>query len=1178
TVKHVNVEFWQQFGPEILAHAAAEGKPDFFIFGEVFSGNEILLSHYTTEGKLPAVLDFKFQGAARSFASVGSNTQSLENFFLADDYYTDADSNAYALPTFIGNHDMGRFGYFMQADGVPADEQVDRSKLAHALMYFSRGVPVVYYGDEQGFTGNGGDKDARQDMFANEAMEEYDNFPPIGGTGANYSDDNFDVNHPLYQEFDAYAAVFAAHQALQTGAQIHRYSEASEGTYAFSRIDRDEMVEYVVAFNNSSSEDTAVVPTFYDAGMTFDLVHSTSPTTTASLVTDANGHLTLTVPEIGFVIYAAQSAVPANAGAPAIAISTLTDDQVVPLEMQDIDGNEILQRIEVGADVADDGFYEVTFAVKRSDQVTYTVIGTDNNAPYRVFYTPDMPEAAADSLAPDNVTFEFRAIVSDLNGSVNSASVSGIVADIEDPNAPISRYKYTVVHYQRPGDDYGNPEDNPTDYWGLHVWGDGLAPGVGTDWTSPMKFFGEDDFGRFAWVELSNSSEAVNFIVHQGDTKDPDNSPDRFFTPDACPEIWLNQGGLTIYTSQAEAQGFVTIHYNRPDNDYTGWGLYLWQDWVELVAWDSPHLPDGIDDYGAYFIISQAEYAQLDFGLPLNFIVKNGDNKDPNLDRSFNPYEQASIWLKSADEAIYNSRGHADGVVTLHYRRPAGDYGDFTSNDYNDFWGLHTWGAAAEPGWPTPRKPVMTGTFGIQFDVPLINEGSSLGYIFHRGDEKDPGPNQFLEMAKWGYEVWQLQGADPDQPYILPIIRGGALCGGDLSKQKAYWVAEDTIVWDTCPAGTAVSLYYTATGGLVWGETGVEGGLSLDLTRNGTYTGDKFPHLQGQALYNIGADDLALVPEILKGQFVVASATTGGDPADATGLQIPGVLDDLYTYNGELGVVWSDDVVADGQAVTAVPTLKLWAPTAKNVTLHIFADAEPSTTSTTYAMTLDPNTGVWSYTGESGWMNQYYLYEVEVYVPSTGQVENNIVTDPYSFSLAMNSTRSQIVDLADPALAPAGWEDLVKPTVSTEEDISIYEVHVRDFSIFDETVPEAYRGTYKAFTQADSNGMMHLADLADAGLTHLHLLPVFDIATINEDVNQRQEPDYTALRSFGPASDQQQVIIENLRNLDGFNWGYDPFHYTAPEGSYSTVPTGTTRIVEFREMVQSLNETGLLVV
>ncbi|MFO7539228.1 MAG: pullulanase-type alpha-1,6-glucosidase, partial [Chloroflexota bacterium] len=255
-----------------------------------------------------------------------------------------------------------------------------------------------------------------------------------------------------------------------------------------------------------------------------------------------------------------------------------------------------------------------------------------------------------------------------------------------------------------------------------------------------------------------------------------------------------------------------------------------------------------------------------------------------------------------------------------------------------------------------------------------------------------------------------------------------------------------------------------------------------------------------------------------------------------------------------------------------------WAPTAQNVTFHLFADSDPLTTSDTYTMTWDADSGIWSITGLPAWKGQYYLFEIDVFAPSTGQIETNIVTDPYAASLAMNSTRSQIFDLNDPDWQPAGWESLVKPPLVGPQDISIYEVHVRDFSAFDESVPEAERGTFRAFTYTDTHGMSHLLSLAEAGLTHLHLLPVFDIATIDEDKSTWLEPDYDLLATYPPTSTEQQAAINAIRDQDAFNWGYDPFHYNAIEGSYSTNPDGPTRIIEFREMVQVVNQNGLRLV
>ncbi|MEW6287408.1 MAG: pullulanase-type alpha-1,6-glucosidase, partial [Chloroflexota bacterium] len=327
----------------------------------------------------------------------------------------------------------------------------------------------------------------------------------------------------------------------------------------------------------------------------------------------------------------------------------------------------------------------------------------------------------------------------------------------------------------------------------------------------------------------------------------------------------------------------------------------------------------------------------------------------------------------------------------------------------------------------------------------------------------------------------------------------------------------------------------------------------------------KYPHLRDYAVFQL--TDTSSVGEILKGQVAVAARTQAGKDVDATGVQIPGVLDDLYKYDGPLGVTF------EGGA----PTLRLWAPTAQSVTLFLY-DSEKASYANKIPMQWDASTGVWSVTGEADWKGKYYLYEVKVFAPSSGKIETNLVTDPYSLSLSMNSQRSQIVDLNDASLKPQGWDTLVKPPLAAPEDIVIYELHIRDFSISDATVPEEWRGTYKAFTVKDSNGMKHLASLAEAGLTHIHLLPAFDIASVNEDKSTWQTVDEEQLKSYPPDSDKQSIAVSAIAGADGFNWGYDPLHYTAPEGSYATDPNGAPRILEFREMVQALNQSGLRVV
>ncbi len=393
---------------------------------------------------------------------------------------------------------------------------------------------------------------------------------------------------------------------------------------------------------------------------------------------------------------------------------------------------------------------------------------------------------------------------------------------------------------------------------------------------------------------------------------------------------------------------------------------------------------------------------------------------------------------------------------------------------------------------------------------------------------------------------------------------------GDLASARAHWVSRTTILWSAPRPGVRYALHHSPRGSLRLEARGVAGGPTVALQPAGDVPEAlrrRFPHLRQLSAYHVSETDPARVKALLKDQLALSATDAEGRLVDATSLQVPGAIDDLYAYDGPLGVALEG----------GVPTLRVWAPTARSVSLHL-ADGPASPWRAAHAMRHDPATGVWTAPGRADWMGKYYAYEVEVYAPSTRKVEMNMVTDPWSVSLSANSRRSQIVDLNDPTLKPEGWDALPKPPLEAFEDVVLYELHVRDFSIRDLSVPAALRGTFGAFGQTGSAGMQHLRGLAEAGLSHVHLLPAFDFATVNEVAAEREEPDWETLRTRPGHSEEQAGIVETLKERDGFNWGYDPLHYTVPEGSYATEPDGPRRSFEFRGMVKALSDIGLRVV
>ncbi|SDE10029.1 alpha-amylase family glycosyl hydrolase [Kordiimonas lacus] len=260
TVKHVNDSFWQTFAPAITAHAEAEGIPNFYMFGEVYEPTPERLSHFTNEAKVPFVLDFAFQSAAYQMFSENKGPQALAETIEKDTLYQPVKGDARSLPIFLGNHDMGRIAHFIRRGNPDESPEASFKKdlLAHALMFYSRGVPVIYYGDEQGFIGDGHDQDAREDMFVSQVASYADN--DLLGTEKSSAEDNFDVDHPLYQAMQRFTMVKRAHPALRHGKMTFLHADSEPGLLVFERTDETTGDTVLAVFNTSAEVATASVP------------------------------------------------------------------------------------------------------------------------------------------------------------------------------------------------------------------------------------------------------------------------------------------------------------------------------------------------------------------------------------------------------------------------------------------------------------------------------------------------------------------------------------------------------------------------------------------------------------------------------------------------------------------------------------------------------------------------------------------------------------------------------------------------------------------------------------------------------------------------------------------------------------------------------------------------------
>ncbi len=1012
TAKHVNFEFWEQWSTEVLDYAHDAGKPDFFMFGEVYDADPVKLSPYVRKTDMNSVLDFTFQSQAVSFAA-GNSAKNLQSLFAGDDYYTTPDSSATALPTFLGNHDMGRVGSFLKSTDAP----LQRDELAHELLFLTRGQPVVYYGDEQGFAGAGGDKDARQTLFASEVAD-YQNQELVTGETAG-SVDRYRTDAPLYAHISQLASLRAAHPALATGAQIERYVDNGAGVYAFSRVDRTEQVEYLVAANNSGAAKTVDVPTLTKDGV-FEVLHGDGSAVTAN----ADGVASVTVPALGTVVLKADRTVSAPDAASAITVTAPAA------------GAGVTGVTPVAADVDDDTWQETSFAWRVAGSDEWNALGTAEDTSPRVFH--DTAGLAKGTLV------EYRAVSTDAAGNRSAASTYASVGNAvnlveeEEPEQPIDLVTVPGSH---------NSEMGCAGDW---------APGC-----------------EVAKLTLrADGIYAGTFELPAGDYEY---------------KVALN-GSWDVNYGANGAPGGDNITYTHAGGPVT----FYWNPTTKVVS-------------------STAEGPTVT--VPGNFQSEVGCPGD---------------WQPECLASLMQD-GDKDGV--------------------------YTWSTSSIPDGAYEGKVAHGGSWDENYGVGGAPGGANYTFTASTG-----------KLVDFRYTL---------ATHVLEIIVTDPPLAGS-GQARAHWVSGDTLAWPAELLGgaeaadVAWSLEHSADASLAVSEGAVTGGDdAVELAYDPAGLSDaqlaKFPQLEGFiALHPVGTDRAA-VQQLLTEQLAVAQRA--GDSLTAfTGVQVPGVLDDLYAEavaSVPLGVTWDGDSAG----------LTLWAPTAQSVSLERWSTGAAGDPEVIEAA-FDAADGTWSVDGLSA--GDEYRWSLDVYAPTTGAIETNSVTDPYSIALTTNSARSVVVDLDDPSITPEQWAETPAPVIERPVDRAIYELHVRDFSIGDETVPEAERGTYRAFTR-DSAGTAQLEQLAEAGINTVHLLPTFDIATIEENRAAQATP-ACDLATFGPASPDQQACLESIRDLDGFNWGYDPFHFQAPEGSYAVDPNGAARVGEFREMVGALHSTGLQVV
>lgn len=752
-----------------------------------------------------------------------------------------------------------------------------------------------------------------------------------------------------------------------------------------------------------------------------------------------------------------------------------------------------------------------------------------------------------------------------------------------DPSIPGGHIR---IHYFRPDSNYSG--------WTVYAF-DGTTENTGNYGGGPVQVTGTDSYGVYYDVGITTGAQEVGIILHNptaagGDQKD---TPNNLFVDPATQgiEYWAYSGIAKLYKSApslanptALLPGYVRVHYHRPDGNYGGWSIYAFYDTTEYPGdYNSGLVPvTNYDAYGAYFDVAVTANAQ-NLGLIIhNPFAPGGDQKDPGPNEFVDPATEGyEYWGYSGIGKLYKSQPSLStpnallpGYARIHYYRPDGNYSNWSVYAFED--------TAEYTGDFNDGLTFVTAydSYGAYFDISLIPNAQNLGFIIHNTSTgvKDPGPNMYLSVGTY-QQAWAISGnatvftTTPTATQILDSL---------LNVQQAYWLDRQRVAVQSqfAPAGSRFAINSSLTGGLSVTTSGITGGISIPLTVGGSMTADellRYPQLSGYTILQLPANvPLSTLQTALEGQLAFSAVNSSGALTYATGIQAAGVLDDLYYYAGKLGVVfhhgdnagWSDWADDENYAVK----LKVWAPTAQSVSAQIF-DHE-SDTAPSAVVPMHEHNGVWVADGNSSWKGKYYLYGVRVWVPTDAAVDTNVTSDPYSIDIALNGTKSRMTDLDSDENKPSGWDEHMSPPLQSLNDLSLYELHVRDFSINDATVPVAHRGMYDAFADQYSDGMKHLRSLAASGLKAAHILPSFHFASVNEDKTTWDIP--TGLGQYPPDGQQQQAAVTTSQSSPAYNWGYDPVHYITPEGSYAIHPK--QRVLEYRTMVDGLHQAGLRVV
>jgi len=536
--------------------------------------------------------------------------------------------------------------------------------------------------------------------------------------------------------------------------------------------------------------------------------------------------------------------------------------------------------------------------------------------------------------------------------------------------------------------------------------------------------------------------------------------------------------------------------------------------------------------------------------------------------------------------------------------------GDSNDLEADDYW---------DTDWATGVKPDgFDENYGLFWTFKLLDDHTECAnFIVHLENESFPDGNMRAYIAR---NPESTRYNEDRMSYVLGGITavGNASIypyyseAGDpsdglreiITDRAVHWFNADTLLINDDIA-QSIRVYSADAMPTLFPGEGFRGLDYIEFSRANDALAQ--PELD-RALYRSGMsqfvanepNDPTAIKAMLKGRLMAVLVDDSGEAYTGYLMQTAGVLDHLYTQGDADADEASLGIIYDGNSVSA----SVWAPTASDVKLKLYAERDSDgeyAATTTNDMAYDEQTGIWSYQGDRSALDrQLFRYEISVYHPASDSFETHEVIDPYAVSVTTNGRYARFVDLNDADLKPEDWDDHSIPAGQDPEDIVIYEGHIRDFSASDASTPAEYRGKYLAFTEQDSAPVNHLKSLQQSGLTHFQVLPANDIASINEDemkainlsstigelcaeisdltiCSEANESDTieAALNLFDANNETLKQTLNVLNGLDSFNWGYDPYAFNAPEGSYATDAESVARIVEMRSMVKALHDIGL---